>query len=349
MKRRIPIVLLLVALAAGVIYYQSIRPPREIVLSGVVTTDEVIVSPQILGRLEKLLVREGDHVTNGQLLAVIQAQEWKADMAFAADSELQSSAQVTQAEANLKFQEAQTSNQIAQAEANLAAVQAQEAEARANLENASLSFKRTEGLFKQGVESGSANDQARTSQDAAQARVDSLHKQVQAADSAVALAKANAEQTASRRAALDAGIHQRAAMVAQRDKAQVHLDHTELRAPIAGVVDTRTALPGEVVNPGQAVLTLIDQDNLWIRADVEETYIEKIKLEDKINVRLPSGAIREGTVFFRGVDAGYATQRDVSRTKRDIKTFEIRLRCDNQDRSLAVGMTAHVTVRLAGH
>ena len=51
-------------------------------------------------------------------------------------------------------------------------------------------------------------------------------------------------------------------------------------------------------------------------------------------------------VFVRGVDAGFATQRDVSRTKRDIKTFEIRLRCDNSDRSLAVGMTAYVTLPL---
>ena len=62
---------------------------------------------------------------------------------------------------------------------------------------------------------------------------------------------------------------------------------------------------------------------------------------------MPSGAEREGTVFYRGVDADYATQRDVSRTKRDIKTFEVRLRCDNRDRSLAVGMTAYVTLPLA--
>jgi len=55
-----------------------------------------------------------------------------------------------------------------------------------------------------------------------------------------------------------------------------------------------------------------------------------------------SGATREGVVFYRGVDAEYATQRDVSRTKRDIRTFEIRLRCDNDDGSLAVGMTAFV-------
>ena len=66
-----------------------------------------------------------------------------------------------------------------------------------------------------------------------------------------------------------------------------------------------------------------------------------------LTVRLPSGAEREGTVFFRGIDADYATQRDVSRTKRNIRTFEIRLRCDNRDRGLAVGMTAYVTLPLS--
>jgi len=64
-------------------------------------------------------------------------------------------------------------------------------------------------------------------------------------------------------------------------------------------------------------------------------------------VRLPSGVERQGTVFYRGVDASFATQRDVSRTKRDIKTFEIRLRVDNQDRRLAVGMTAYVVLPIS--
>ena len=60
-------------------------------------------------------------VTNGQLLAVIQPQEWKADEAFYASGVEQSTSQLAQADADLKFQQAQTSNQIWQAEANLAA------------------------------------------------------------------------------------------------------------------------------------------------------------------------------------------------------------------------------------
>jgi HlyD family secretion protein len=90
------------------------------------------------------------------------------------------------------------------------------------------------------------------------------------------------------------------------------------------------------------VLTLINPDDLWVRADVEETYIDHVRIGDTFTVRLPSGVEREGKVFYRAADASYATQRDVSRTKRDIKTFEVRLRVDNSDRRLAVGMTAYV-------
>jgi len=109
-----------------------------------------------------------------------------------------------------------------------------------------------------------------------------------------------------------------------------------------GVVDVRAVSAGEVIAAGTPIVTLINPDDLWIRADVEESYIGRIRLGDKLKVRLPSGEVRDGTVFFRGVDAGFATQRDVSRSKRDIKTFEIRLRVDNKDRRLATGMTAYV-------
>jgi multidrug efflux pump subunit AcrA (membrane-fusion protein) len=298
--------------------------------------------------LQHLLVKEGDKVTNGQLLAIIQPQEWKADMAFYSSSEEQMAAQVAQAAASLKYEEAQTTNQIRQAEANLASAQAQVVQAQADLEIAALNLKREEGLYKQGVDSAQLYDQMRTAHDAAKARVDSFLKQTVAAEAAVSLAKANQDQVAVRRAALQATTHQLAAMGAQREKAKVRLDYTKILSPINGIVDVRAALEGEVVNPGQAVVTLINPDNLWVRADVEETYIDRIHLKDHMPIRLPSGRILDGTVFYRRFDADYATQRDVSRTKRDIKTFEIRLSCDNKDGSLAVGMTAYVTLHLGG-
>ena len=165
MKRKL-ILLILIAVVLAIGLYFILRPGRrEIVLTGMVTTDEVIVAPEIQGRLQQLLVREGDTVTNGQLLAVIQPQEWNAEMQFYTNTARQSSAQVAQAAADLQFQEEQTSNLIWQSEANLAAAQDQIAQAEADSENAALTFKREEGLYKQGVDSVKDYDSARTALD----------------------------------------------------------------------------------------------------------------------------------------------------------------------------------------
>jgi multidrug resistance efflux pump len=349
MKRKLLFILLIAAAVAAGVYFAVVSHRREIVLTGIVTTDEVVISSEIQGRLQHLLVEQGDMVTNGQLIAVIQPAERKAELAFYTNSAQQSSAQVTEAEADLGFQEAQSSNLIWQSEANLDATKDQVAQAQADLENVELTFKREQDLNKQGVNSASEFDQARTAYDAAKARVDSLRHQTVAAEAAVALAKSTSGQIAARRAALAASKDQHAAASAQTQRARVQLDYTQIHAPSGGIVDVRAALQGEVVNPGQGIVTLIDPSQLWVRADVEESYIDSFKLGDKLPVRLPSGAERTGTVYFRGIDADYATQRDVSRTKRDIKTFEIRLRCNNDDRALAVGMTAYVTLAPRAH
>jgi HlyD family secretion protein len=151
----------------------------------------------------------------------------------------------------------------------------------------------------------------------------------------------------AKRSAVSAAARQMDAATAQKLKADVRLAYTELRAPIAGIVDVRAARAGEVVSAGQPIVTLVDPDDYWVRADVEESYIDRVRIGDHLQVRLPSGELREGTVFYRGVDADFATQRDVSRVKRDIKTFEIRLRVANADRRLAVGMTAYVILPVA--
>jgi multidrug resistance efflux pump len=324
------------------------RPPTELVLTGIVTTNDVIVSPQIGGRISDLKVAEGNTVTKDQIVAVITPDELRADSAYYAHSAEGMTSQVRESEAALRLQERQTTDQIKQAEANLASAEAQQMAAVADLENAKLELDRSRNLTQKGVEPPQRFDSARTAYDGAEARLDSLKKQVQAQQSALALAHATAEQVAVRRSQVQSTQAQQQAANAQRTKADVRLGYAEVRAPIDGIVDVRAVRVGEVVNPGQPIVTLINPDDLWVRADIEETYIDQVRLGDKMTIRLPSGDTREGTVFYRGVDASFATQRDVSRTKRDIKTFEVRLRADNKDRRLAVGMTAYVLLPLAG-
>ena len=206
---------------------------------------------------------------------------------------------------------------------------AQDSEARANLTNAQRVFERQQTLLAAGGVTEQELDASRTSLTVARARLEAAERQV-----------------ANRQSALAASQQQQAAATAQTTKANVRLTYTEISAPSAGVVDVRAARVGEVVTAGQPIVTLVNPDSLWVRADVEETYIDRIKIGDTMTVRLPSGEERPGKVFYKGVDAGFATQRDVSRTKRDIKTFEIRLRLDNKERRLALGMTAYVLLPL---
>jgi HlyD family secretion protein len=316
--------------------------PASLVLTGIVTTNDVIVSPQIDGRIVELRVTEGDVVTRGQVLALIDPRELSQDQAYYLSAEQGAGAQVREAEAALRLQEQQTTDQIAQAVSTLASIESQQSEAAAALENARLELDRAKRLADQGITPVQQLDQARTTYEAARAHVDSLKRQGDAQRSAVALARANAQQVAVRRSQLQNSEQQQHAAAAQRVKADVRLEYSEVRAPIDAIVNVRAVRPGETVSRGEPLLTLVNPDDLWVRVDVEESYIDRVRLGDRLRVTLPSGDEREGQVFFRGVDAGFATQRDVSRTKRDIKTFEVRLRVDNRDRRLAVGMTTYV-------
>lgn len=343
-RKRILVILVVLVAVAGAAYAYVYMRPTTLTLTGIVTTDDVIVSPQVAGQIGQLLVTDGQPITTGQLLATIVPDELRADTEYYAQNAQGLSSQVRQSEATLRFQEQQTADQISQAQSTLASAEQQVKGAAADLENARLTYTRTENLAQQHVASQQEADQARTAFAAAQAKLDGLQKQADAARAAVSLARSNAEQVAARRSQVQIDEHMQAAAAAQRAKADVRLEYTQIKSPLNGFVDVRAVRAGEYVNPGQPVMTLINPNDLWVRVDVEETYIDRIRIDDKLMVRLPSGVEREGTVFFRGADAGFATQRDVSRTKRDIKTFEVRLRLDNRDQRLAVGMTAYVTL-----
>jgi multidrug resistance efflux pump len=340
MKKLLP--LLIVLGVGGGAYWYFNRPVTELQLTGIVTTNDVVVSPQIGGRIDKLLVNEGDAVKAGQLIAVISPDELRAESDYAMQNAEGLTSQIQQAEASVRYEEQQTAEQIRQAESNLAATEAQQASAAADMEQARLKLQRQQDLAREGVAAAQDLDDARTKFESDQAKVDALKRQAEAQRAQIGIAQSNSEQIAMRRSQVQANQHAKAAAAAQQAKADVRLAYTEVKTPIDGIVDVRAARIGEVVNPGQPVVTLINPDDLWVRADVEETYIDRVRIGDHIAVHLPSGQELDGVVFYRGLDAGFATQRDVSRTKRDIKTFEIRLRCDNKERRLAVGMSAFV-------
>src|SRR5215470_312365 len=163
MKRIRPLIILTVIAVAGWQAYAYFnRPPTSLTLTGVVTTNDVIVSPQIAGQIERLLVKEGDEVKKDQLVAVLKPDELKAETAYYSQNVEGLSSQVRESEAALRFQQRQLADQIAQAESTLASTEAQVKAAAADLENARLIYTRTQNLSQQGVVSPQELDQSRT-------------------------------------------------------------------------------------------------------------------------------------------------------------------------------------------
>jgi HlyD family secretion protein len=148
MKRIIRPLILVILVAGGVYYWYRSSRPVPLVLTGIVTTNDVVVSPQIAGRIDQLLVKEGDQIKTDQLLAVLDPGELQQEQAFYTAGAEGATSQVAESAAALRYQERQVGDQIRQAEANLAAAEAQQMAAQAELENAQVTFNRSEQMSK---------------------------------------------------------------------------------------------------------------------------------------------------------------------------------------------------------
>jgi len=327
---------------ALVIYVLTTPSTKDIQLTGIVTGTDAIVSPLVQGRLQKLLVDEGSDVKAGQLIGEIDPTELKTVRDSAAQNIRTLQARLVQANTTLSMNDRQTSAAVQQAEATLTATRAQLEQARATLSLNEITYKRNQGLFEGGAIAAQDRDTAESNYRVSQANVKALEDQVKAAEAQLEAAKANRQQVDVQQADIAATRAQLAQAAAQRDQADTQLGYTNIYAPINGIVSVRVARQGEVVQAGGPVVTVLDVDHLWVQADVEETYIDQITFGQKLKVLLPSGNTIEGTVFFKGVESDFATQRDVSRTKRDIKAFTIKVAVPNPDRRLFAGMTAYV-------
>ena len=327
---------------ALVIYLLTTPSTKEIQLTGIITGTDVIASPLVQGRLEKLLVDEGSEVKKGQLIAEIDPTELTSARDSAIDNIRTLQARLVQANTTLSMNDRQTAAAVQQAEASLTAARAQLDQARATLSLNEVTYKRNQGLFQGGAISAQDRDTAEANYIGSQANVKALEDQVRASEAQLVAAQANRQQVDVQQADIAATRAQLAQAAAQRDQAQTELGYTKVVAPIDGIVSVRVARQGEVVQAGGPIVTVLDVDHLWVQADVEETYIDQIGFGQKLKVRLPSGNTIEGTVFFKGVESDYATQRDVSRTKRDVKAFTIKVSVPNTDRRLFAGMTAYV-------
>jgi HlyD family secretion protein len=333
--------LLVIAL---VYYFFSTDRSTDLVLIGTVDANQVVVSPKIAGRIVDLPLEEGMDVKVGDLVATIDSDELKAARDAAAAQAASMKSQLGASQSTFVSTTGDTTSIVANAKANLSASNSnlQEAIAQRDLQKADT--ERIVALAQQGVASQQDSDRAKNSLRAAEARVLAAQDQAQAAMAALASATARTNQAAAAGQNVSSARGQLAAAQAQVSQAETRLGYTRVISPVAGKVSVRVARPGEVLNPGQAIVTIVDLTQTWVYAPMPETNADAVQLNDTLKVRMPSGATVDGKVIAKSAEADFATQRDVSRTKRDVRTIQLKLLIPNQGERFVPGMTAEVLI-----
>lgn len=343
-RNRFFIVLGIIFVIAATYYYFSTDHSRDLVLIGTVDSNQVIVSAQVEGRIQKLLVDEGTPVKAGDLIAVLDPSELQAQEAAAAATIASLQHKVAETQHTEQSTSGSTSSDVANAQAKLSSAKAQLLQAKATLERTESDSRRTIELAKTGVASDQERVQAETNLQAAQANVQAQQDMVSAAQADLNSAIARTQQANAAKSTVAATEADLKTAIAQKNQAEVRLGYTRIVAPVTGTVSVRAARQGEVVNIGAPIVTIVDLSDTWVRAAIPETYADHIGYGDTLRVRLPGGSVTSGKVFFKGVEGDYATQRDVSRRKRDIKTIVLKVRLDNPRGVYVPGMTAEVLV-----
>jgi len=339
------LILLGIIVAISTAYYFFSTPRGgDLVLVGTVDANQIVVSPQIQGRILKLLVEEGTQVRQGDLIAELDPSELEAEERAAAATIASLRSQMSANEYTQKSTKGSTSSDVSNAQAQLQSARAQLAQAEATLTRVESDSRRTIGLAEDGVASEQEKVQAEMNLKAQQASVQSLKDQVTAAQANLNAAVARTNQATAAESTVASTRAQVENATAQMKEAEVRLGYTKIYAPVTGTVLVRAAREGEVVNAGQAIVTVVDFTDTWVRAAIPETEADHIGYGDTLRIRLPGGTVTPGKVFYKAAEADFATQRDVGRRKRDIRTIVLKVRLDNPKGAYVPGMTAEVLV-----
>ena len=343
-RNRVFLLLGLLTVGSLIWYLVTVRPSADLQLIGTVDANEVVVSSKIPGRIQTLFVDEGQDVKAGQLIAIIESEDLAAARKAAEANAASQKGKLGGSVETERQTRGETGSATVNAEAQLRSARAALAQAQANYDHQQADTSRIVALAKQGIMSDQARDDAATSLQATKAAVDAARENVAAAEASLRQARAHELLTKVAARTVDSTRDEVENARALAEQASVQLGYAQVFAPVSGKVNVRAARQGEVVAAGAAIVTIMDLTQTWIYAPLPETQADAVQVGDSLRVVMPSGATLQAKVINKAAEADFATQRDVSSRKRDIKTIQLKLLIVNPGERFVPGMTAEVYI-----
>ena len=285
-KRRLllPIVAILVVIGGIWAYRQwSYSRTHETTDDAAIDGHLVPVLARASGYIQAVNANDNDHVKADSLLVQIDPTDYKV--------------RLTQAEADLAAARAaaggpglngQAQANVEQAMGQRGALDAQVVAARANATKAHQDLARFEELARNQIISRQQLDAAKATAEAADAAVSAAERQASAATGTVSSAQAGVNLAQARLASAQAA----------RDNAALQLAYTQVRAPESGIVSRKQAEPGQLVQVGQPLLTIVSDTGVFVTANFKETQLADIRVGQPVEIDVDAygGAKAEGKV-----------------------------------------------------
>ena len=342
MKKRsiLFVVLVLAAIAVLILFYFGKGKRSETIkTTGIIEGIEANLSSKVSGRISFLCCNEGDPIKEGEVAVKLESDDLRASVE-------QSRAGVERAKADVKVAESAIENSkanIRSAEAEIKSSEADIERSRVQMEEAKRQLDRADALYKEEFLSKASLDLSATNYDTSVATYMSSNARLAASnskkDAAVAQLNTSTSELNSARARFresEANLSYNLAKFAD----------TAITSPMSGIIVFKALESGEMVSPAITVLTIVDMKNLYARVDIDETFIDGIVLGSEAIIRAEGTPKRtfRGKVYEIGRYAEFATQRDVTRGRQDIKTFRVKIGIGGTGGVLKPGMTVDVEI-----
>lgn len=305
---------------------------------------EVAVVPRVSGQVLDVLAEEGDLVSEGQVLLVIND-----DLLQAQRKQLQANIQAAETQyqralSGYKLQDSNVSVGINQADQGVLQAKFSSEQVNLNLQQAKIEFERVKRLFEKGAVSKQDMENSQLKYDTLVKQYDTAKSMEKNAAESLVMANANTIQKQLSNEDINAAKAQIEALYASLELLDININDCKVRAPFSGVISykDKSVAKGAMVSPSPAspVFQLIDNSSIYMEGEVSEGVISEVKQGDPVKVVMDSyvGKTFEGKV-----------EKVVNSVNSKSMAFIVKVVIENPDNLLKSGMFGRADIYVKEH
>ena len=252
-----------------------------------------VIASKVPGTVKIIHIKDNQFVRKGDVILEIDPMDYEV--------------RIKEARAGLETERAKLSEirdrvdtvrkQLSEITASLEAARANLQLQKANLDLAKVNFQRSEFLLKREVIPRQQYDNSKTTYEVAVAQVKAAEDQVKQIEASLETQRALIKQTES-------GLPTQEAQIRQKDATlkgvELNLGYTKIYAPTDGYIAKRSVEIGNQIQPGQSLMAVVPLDDIWITANYKETQLERVKLGQKVKIKVDTYSDK---VFYGKVDS----------------------------------------------